>query len=232
MKSRKTEFTLIELLVVISIIAILAGMLLPALNQAKAKAKGIACSAQLKQMGLAFAQYADDYKEYLPNHSYNKVSDLVWGTGTYVIWGNMLIMGKYIPKESFKCPGHPKAKEGLGNYSMGGFCSYGIAYRGPGSSEFVGGTTTGHCKITQIKHPTKVYHVMDTSYSMTPDLGYYMVYYAAKTADNVGQAAPRHAGAINVLFVGGQVQSFHGVKPYSANVLGDVNSNPAAWKMQ
>ena len=232
MKNRKTEFPLIELLVVIAIIAILAGMLLPALNLARAKARGIACSVQLKQMGLAFAQYADDYKEYLPNHSYNKVSDPVWGTGTYVIWGNMLIMGKYISLGVFKCPGHPKAKEGIGNYAMGGRCSYGISYRGPGSSESVGGTTTKSCKISQIKHPTKVYHVMDTAYSVNPDLGYYMVYYAKKTAENIGQATPRHAGTTNVLFVGGQVQAFHGINPYSKNVLGDVNTNPAAWKMQ
>ncbi len=239
MKSWRKEFTLIELLVVISIIAILAGLLLPALNQARSKARGIACSVQLKQMGLAFAQYADDNKEYLPNHSYNKINDpaKIWGNGTLgtattTIWGNVLIMGKYLSKNTFKCPGHPKADEGLGNYAMGGWCSYGIAYRGPGSSEFVGGTTTGHCRITQIKFPTKVYHVMDTSYSLNPSLGYYMVLYYAKVGENVGQAMPRHANATNVLFVGGQVQTFPGINPYSANVLGDVNSNPSAWKMQ
>lgn len=230
----KRAFTLIELLVVIAIIAILAAMLLPALNQARSKAQGIACAAQLKQMGIAFAQYADDNKEYLPNHSYNKIDDSskIWGTGTTTIWGNMLIMAKYIPKEIFKCPGHPKAKEGIGNYAMGGRCSYGISYRGPGSAEFVGGTTTGHCKITQIKHPSKVYHVMDSCDSQNPSFGYYMTLYYSKTGENIGQAVSRHNNSTNVLFVGGQVQAFPGINPYSAIVLGDVNTNPAAWKMQ
>jgi prepilin-type N-terminal cleavage/methylation domain-containing protein/prepilin-type processing-associated H-X9-DG protein len=100
-ESKKAGFTLVELLVVIGIIAVLIGILLPALNGARRAAYQVTCASNLRQMGLAMVMYINETRFY-PGHIAS--SDGKGGGTIYAVWPTRLRKYMKGSQGAFRCP--------------------------------------------------------------------------------------------------------------------------------
>lgn len=225
---KHASFTLIELLVVIAIIAILASMLLPALNKARDKAKKISCTSNLKQCGNAFQFYTQDYNGFVapqrvdaePGSEFNR--NWQWKLSKYLGYDMYNTDGTTNPViKVFLCPGDVTNIVGKNdNLSLATNMGYNrkMGCLGTGAWQYnpatgAGDITMNNKKMNRFRQASKVLVIADVLTDKTVDAGYgaapannypsFQDTYASWSPSSNKIDMFRHGGTANYLFVDG-----------------------------
>lgn len=211
----KRNFTLIELLIVIAIIAILAGMLLPALNKAREKSRTSSCLNNMKQISLGRMMYFDDFNSFIaPNQS------------NTIYWPALLVQKGYFKNVNIlACPARPASEQKTVNYdvrqrllskTMWAYTDSRWSYIDYGMNSEMDAlrTTKPGNKLSKIKTPSTMIDTIEScsgegaanaAYGNSLVFSYY-------PAANIYIAYPAHGGGkqCNTSFVDGHVTTING----------------------
>lgn len=223
------RFTLIELLVIIAIIAILMGLLLPALNSARERGRSITCLNNLKTIGLASNMYAGDSDDYLPANrgksqgetsSYYYFNHLIGPNPAFPDdpWnGRNIVNGHYLNVPVLACP----SQQALGFNAVDGSSNFWTQYTHYGiNTHFFTSEAGVYRKLTSIRFPSAKLMICDT-WAITGTMlnvtrGRYRFYFDDTALAGYGWVAGRHAGRAGFVHPDGSVTTYQITQPYAA----------------
>ncbi|HEX8552168.1 MAG TPA: DUF1559 domain-containing protein [Abditibacteriaceae bacterium] len=234
--SRKSGFTLIELLVVIAIIAILASILFPVFARARENARRSSCSSNLKQIGLGFAQYTQDYDGRFPTERYNAGETPIYGNDHIAWWKTMqsYIKSRQIfvcPSDaaSVRCCGYTQRSYAMNDAVQQGWNWGAVSFRpGRTESEIQAAATT--ILVTEVAsvngdfEPTWDLHNLGT-------LNKPGVVGAAEGDSQTYKGGPRHFDGWNYMFADGHVKFLMPAATVNTTAGGSLSSPKGYWTL-